>query len=61
MTKTAARVLDDGFAVKGATVKGGGKTLKTGATGTVSLVGLKPRAQMSVSAPGYEPASFRVP
>jgi len=61
VTKTAARVLDDGFAVKGATVKGGGKTLKTGAAGTVSLVGLKPRAQMSVSAPGYEPASFRVP
>ena len=30
-TKTAARVLDDGFPVAGATVKGGGKTLKTNA------------------------------
>ncbi len=60
-TKVVARVLDDGFAVKGATVKGGGKTLKTNAAGTVSLAGLKARAQMAVSAPGYAPTSFRVP
>jgi hypothetical protein len=60
-TKTAARVLDDGFPVKGATVKGGGKTLKTNAAGTVSLAGLKRHASMAVSAPGYAPASFRVP
>ncbi len=60
-TKTAARILDDGFAVKGATVKGGGRTLKTNAAGTVSLVGIKARAQMSVSAGGYAPTSFRVP
>ena len=60
-TKLIARILDDGFAVKGATVKGGGKTLKTGAAGTVSLVGLKHHTQMAVSAPGYAPTSFRVP
>jgi hypothetical protein len=60
-TKTAARVLDDGFPVAGATVKGGGETLKTNAAGSVSLAGIKPHAQMAVSAPGYTPTGFRVP
>jgi hypothetical protein len=60
-TKTAARVLDDGFPVAGATVKGGGKTLKTNAAGSVSLAGIKPHALMAVSAPGYTPTGFRVP
>ena len=50
-SKVTARILDDGFAVRGVTVKGGGKTLKTGAAGTVSLVGLKPHTRMIVSAP----------
>ncbi len=60
-TKLAARVLDDGLPVAGATVKGGGKTLKTNAAGTVSLAGIKPHARMAVSAPGYTPTGFRVP
>ncbi len=60
-TKIQARVLDDGFPVAGATVKGGGKTLKTNAAGSVSLAGIKPHAQMAVSAPGYTPTGFRVP
>ncbi len=60
-TKTAVRVLDDGFAVAGATVKGGGKTLKTNASGTVSLVGIKRHALLAVSAAGYTPTGFRVP
>ena len=60
-TKAAARVLDDGFPVAGATVKGGGRTLKTNAAGTVRLSGIKPRTQMAVSAAGYTPTGFRVP
>lgn len=61
VSKTAARVLDDGFPVPGATVRGGGKTLKTSAAGTVSLAGVRRHAPMAVSAAGYAPASFRVP
>jgi hypothetical protein len=61
VSKVAARVLDDGFAVKGATVKGGGKTLKTNAAGVASLAGIKRHALMAVSAAGYAPTSFRVP
>ena len=60
-TKTAARVLDDGFPVAGATVKGGGRTLKTNAAGTVSLAGVKRRTPMAVSAAGYTPTGFRAP
>ena len=60
-TRAAARVLDDGFAVAGATVKGGGKTLKTSAAGTVSLAGVKRHTLMAVSAPGYTPTGFRMP
>jgi len=60
-TKGSARVLDDGFPVAGATVKGGGKTLKTNAAGSVSLAGVKPHAPMAVSAPGYTPTGFRAP
>jgi hypothetical protein len=61
VSKTAARVLDDGFPVAGATLKGGGMTLKTNAAGRVSLAGVRRHAVMAVSAPGYAPASFRVP
>ena len=61
VTKTAARVLDDGFPVAGATVKGGGKTLKTNAAGSVSLAGIKRHASMVVSAAGYTPTGFRTP
>jgi hypothetical protein len=61
VTKTAARVLDDGFPVAGATVKGGGQTLKTNGAGTVSLAGVKRHARMAVAVAGYAPTSFRVP
>lgn len=61
VVKAAARVLDDGFPVAGATVKGGGKTLHTNGAGTVSLAGVKRHTLMAVSAPGYAPASSRVP
>jgi len=56
-----ARVTDDGFPVAGATLKGGGKTLKTNAAGRVSLAGLKKRIAMSVTASGYAATSFRTP
>ena len=56
-----ARVSDDGFAVVGATLKGGGKTLKTNASGRASLAGVKHRTAMSVSAAGYTATSFRTP
>jgi hypothetical protein len=61
VSKVAARVLDDGFAVRGATVKGGVKTLKTSAAGVASLAGVKRHALMAVNAAGYAPTSFRVP
>jgi hypothetical protein len=60
-TRAAARVLDDGFPVAGATVKGGGRTLKTNTAGTVSLSGIKPRTRLAVSAAGYTPTGFKVP
>jgi len=56
-----ARVTDDGFPVAGATLKGGGKTLKTNAAGRASLAGLKKRTAMSVTASGYAATSFRTP
>ncbi len=61
VSKASARVLDDGVPVAGATVKGGGRTLKTNAAGTVSLAGVKRHALMAVSAAGYTPTGFRVP
>jgi hypothetical protein len=65
LTATAAggfaRVTDDGFAVAGATVKGGGRTLHTSAAGRVSLAGIKRHTAMSVTASGYTGTSFRVP
>ena len=60
-TKGSARVLDDGFPVAGALVKGGGKTLKTNSAGSVSLAGIKPHALMAVGAAGYTPTGFRAP
>jgi len=56
-----ARVTDDGFPVAGATLKGGGKTLKTNAAGRASLAGLKKRTALSVTAAGYAATSFRTP
>lgn len=58
-TKTAT-VLDDGFGVK-ATLKGGGRTVHTNAAGQASLAGFKRHARVTVTAPGYAAASFKVP
>jgi hypothetical protein len=51
------RVLDDGFPVAGATVRAAGKTVKTGANGRAALGNLPPHSAVSVTAPGYAPAS----
>jgi len=56
-----ARVSDDGFAVAGATLRGGGKTLKTSSTGRAKLAGIKPHTRLAVSAAGYAATSFRTP
>jgi hypothetical protein len=60
-SRTSARVLDDGFAVSGATLKGGGRTLHTNPAGRASLAGVKAHAFVSVSASGYTSTGFRVP
>ena len=56
-TSHGVRVLDDGFPVSGATVHGGGKTVKTGASGTADLGNVAAHAAVSVTAPGDTPAS----
>jgi hypothetical protein len=56
-----ARVLDDGFPVAGATLRGGGRTLHTNAAGKARLAGIKRHTAMAVSAAGYTAASFRTP
>jgi hypothetical protein len=56
-TKTTVTVLDDGIGVK-ATLKGGGKTVVTGASGTAKLAAFKPGTHVGVTAAGYAPASF---
>jgi hypothetical protein len=56
-----ARVLDDGFPVAGATLRGGGRTLHTNAAGKARLAGIKRHTAMAVSAAGYMAASFRTP
>ena len=56
-----ARVTDDGFPVAGATLKGGGKTLKTNAAGRAGFAGLRKRTAMFVTAAGYAATSFRTP
>ena len=57
-TATAATVTDDGAGVV-ATLKGGGRTVKTSATGRASLKAFKRGTRISVAAAGYAPASFR--
>jgi hypothetical protein len=59
-SKKTATVLDDGFGVK-ATLKGGGKTALTTAGGKASLAKFKKGTRITVTAPGYAPASFRRP
>jgi hypothetical protein len=58
-TKKTATVLDDGFGVK-AKLKGGGKTVSTNAAGKASLTGFKRGTRVTVTAPGYAAASFKV-
>ena len=55
-----AIVTDDGVRLKGATLKGGGRTLHTNAAGKVSLGKLKRGTLVRVTMPGYTPTSFRV-
>jgi hypothetical protein len=60
-TRRAATVLDDGFGVK-ATLKGGGRTVKTNAAGKASLASFRRGTRVVVTAAGgYAPASFKVP
>jgi hypothetical protein len=59
-TRTKAVVTDDGVGVK-ATIKGAGRTFHTNAAGVALLKGLKRGARLVAAAPGYAPASFRVP
>jgi hypothetical protein len=56
-----ATVVDDGFGVPGATVRGGGRTLHTAANGRVSLKGLRKGLFMQASHAGYVGTGFRVP
>jgi len=60
-TRKVATVLDDGFPVSGATLKGGGKTLHTNAKGDAAIAKLAKRTQVTVLAAGYAGTSFRVP
>jgi hypothetical protein len=60
-TSQGVRVLDDGFPVPGATVRAGGKTAKTGASGVASLGTLAHHTAVAVSAPGYAPGSAVTP
>jgi hypothetical protein len=59
-TKTSVKVSDDGFGVK-ATLKGGGKSLVTSAAGVAKLGVFQRGTRITVTAPGYAPASFRKP
>ena len=60
-TKTAATVLDDGVGVAGATLKGGGHTVKTNASGKAPLAAFNRRTAIAVSAAGYANTAFRKP
>lgn len=60
-TPTTITVLDDGFGVSGATVKGGGHSVKTNASGRASLGVFKPRTRLSVTVAGYLGASVTKP
>ncbi len=59
--KSSVRVLDDGFPVRGATLRGGGHSAKTDAKGAAALKGFPKHAPVKVTAAGYAPASFRAP
>jgi hypothetical protein len=57
-TASAVTVTDDGFAVK-ATLKGGGHTVTTSAAGKATLAAFRKGTRITVTSPGYAPASFR--
>lgn len=61
VSKTTITVLDDGFGVKGAIVKGGGHTVKTNAKGQASLAVFKHHTHLSVAAAGYLGATATKP
>lgn len=56
-TAKAAAVTDDGFGVK-ATLRGGGHTVSTSGAGKASLAAFRKGTLVTVTAPGYAPASF---
>jgi hypothetical protein len=56
-TATTVTVTDDGFGVK-ATLKGGGHTVKTSATGKASLASFRHGTHVAVTAAGYAATSF---
>ena len=60
-TRTTATVLDDGFGVPGATLRGGGQTVHTNGAGKASLVAFRAHTAIRVSAAGYVGTSFRKP
>jgi hypothetical protein len=55
----AARVLDDGFPVAGATLRSGGRTVRTNAAGRADVSGFRRQALVAVTASGYAPTAFR--
>ena len=55
-----ATVSDDGVRLKGATLRGGGRTLHTNARGKASLGKLRRGTLVRVTKAGYTPTSFRV-
>ena len=57
-TASSATVTDDGVGVV-ATLAGGGRTTKTTAAGKASLAAFRRGTSITVTAPGYAPASFR--
>lgn len=55
-----ATVSDDGVRLKGARLRGGGRTLYTNARGKASLGKFKRGTRITVTKAGYTPTSFRV-
>jgi hypothetical protein len=60
-TRKLATVTDDHFPVKGATLKGGGVTVKTDAKGRAAIAKIKAHTFVRVTAAGYTATGFRVP
>ena len=60
-SSTAVHVLDDGFPVAGALVRGAGKMFSTNSLGIASIRGLPKHTSVSVTAAGYTPAAGATP